>query len=164
MLDASVRAGVLNLLEELRQTEKLAMLFISHDFSTLARLCDRIAIIYKGRLVEIGAGRDVLTRTLHPYSQALAAAIPIPDPDAKRKRVVIGTRGTVPAVGCTYAPRCMHSMDICRREVPALRTLAGAHAVACHLYAEAQAVPPSISAAAPARASSRLQKNTIEQE
>lgn len=160
MLDASVRAGVLNLLEELRRSENLAMLFISHDFSTLARLCDRIAIIYKGRIVEIGPARDVLVRTLHPYGQALSAAIPIPDPDAKRPRLIVNTGGAIPKVGCVYAPRCPHRMDICIREVPAQRTPLGAHAVACHLYAEGQPVRAPASVASAAGGEPRLQSHT----
>jgi peptide/nickel transport system ATP-binding protein len=157
MLDASVRAGVLNLLEELRRSENLAMLFISHDFSTLARLCDRIAIIYKGKIVEIGPSREVLIRTLHPYSQALSAAIPIPDPDAKRPRLLVNVGGELPRTGCVYAPRCPFRMDICTREVPALRTPEGAHAVACHLYAEGQPIRTSASAAGTAGNVDRLQ-------
>jgi len=150
MLDASVRAGVLNLLEDLRRSENLAMLFISHDFSTLARLCDRIAIIYKGTIVEIGPAREVLTRKLHPYSQALSAAIPIPDPDAKRPRLLVNVGGELPRAGCVYAPRCPYRMDICTREVPALRTPDGAHSVACHLYVEGQPVRTPASATATA--------------
>lgn len=160
MLDASVRAGVLNLLEDLRRSENLAMLFISHDFSTLARLCDRVAIIYKGKIVEIGPAQDVLGRTLHPYSQALSAAIPIPDPDARRPRVAVNTSSAIPEVGCTYAPRCPYRMDICAREFPAPRTPLGEHAVACHLYSDGQPVRSPATTAEAVAVNSCLQMQT----
>jgi peptide/nickel transport system ATP-binding protein len=136
MLDVSVRSEVLNLLEELSRTTGLAMLFISHDFSTLSRLCHRIAIIYRGRIVEVGPAQEVLTRNLHPYSQALSASIPIPDPDAGRQRIVVEASNERPEQGCIYAPRCQRRMPVCGTVSPGLRTPAGGHAVACHLYAE----------------------------
>lgn len=143
MLDVSVRAEVLNLLEELCRTTGLAMLFISHDFSTLSRLCHRIAIIYRGKIVEIGPARDVLTRNLHPYSQALAASIPVPDPDAGRPRIVVEGSGDRPERGCIYSPRCPHRMDICTGISPDLRRPEGAHAVACHLYRDGGPAAPT---------------------
>lgn len=138
MLDVSVRAELLNLLEELCRTQGLSMLFISHDFSTLSRLCHRIAIMYRGRIVEVGDAREVLTRNLHPYSQALSASIPVADPDSGRKRVLVEGNNDRPLKGCIYIPRCSQRMDICATQSPDLRRPEGAHEVACHLYRTGQ--------------------------
>lgn len=137
MLDVSVRAGVLNLLRKMRDEENLAMLFISHDLTTLSYLCDRIAIMYLGRVVEIGSAHDVLGERLHPYTNALAAALPLEDPDLIRPPVpIIGDLSTVSLAtqGCPFAPRCPSRMDHCEEDEPVLVEAREGHFVACHLH------------------------------
>jgi oligopeptide/dipeptide ABC transporter ATP-binding protein len=135
MLDVSVRTGLLNLLKDMTRGEELAMLFISHDFTTLSYLCDRIVIIYLGRVAEVGPARDVLTEGLHPYTQVLSAAIPVPDPEFGRERVrgSLDTSDPSPA-GCLFAPRCPYRMDRCTRQIPHLMPQANDRSVACYLY------------------------------
>jgi peptide/nickel transport system ATP-binding protein len=136
MLDVSIRAGLLNLLRDLQKQQQLTMLFVSHDFSTLTYLCDRIAIMYRGVIVEEGMTSGVLARQLHPYTAALAAAIPVPDPRIKRPRVVVGdsTAAVGLAPGCRFADRCIHRMPHCTEAEPALALLDAQHAVACYLH------------------------------
>jgi len=135
MLDVSVRTGLLNLLREITRDEGLAMVFISHDFTTLEYLCDRIVIIYLGRVAEIGPATDVLQDGLHPYAQVLAAAIPVADPDAHRERVRSTIDTGVPArEGCLFEPRCPHRMAICTSVIPPLDEARPRRFVACHLY------------------------------
>jgi peptide/nickel transport system ATP-binding protein len=138
MLDVSVRTGLLNLLRGITREEGLAMVFISHDFTTLEYLCDRIVIIYLGRVAEIGPATDVLQNGLHPYAQVLAAAIPVADPDAHRMRVrsTIDT-GEPSREGCLFEPRCPHRMDICVSVIPPLDEAQPDRFVACHLYGDA---------------------------
>ncbi len=137
MLDVSIRAGVLNLLKRFSRQRQLAMLYISHDIATVRYVCDRMATMYAGLIVELGPTQEVITGPLHPYTQLLIAAIPVTDPRIRRPRVVIP--GDVPDLvrppqGCRFAPRCPFVMDICRRESPPLREVAPGHWVACHLY------------------------------
>jgi peptide/nickel transport system ATP-binding protein len=135
MLDVSVRTGLLNLLREITREEGLAMVFISHDFTTLEYLCDRIVIIYLGRIAEVGPATDVLEHGLHPYAQVLAAAIPVADPEAHRERVrsTIDT-GQPDRDGCLFEPRCPHRMEICTSVIPPLDEARPGRFVACHLY------------------------------
>jgi peptide/nickel transport system ATP-binding protein len=143
MLDVSVRAGILNLLKRMRDEEKLAMLFISHDLTTLSYLCDRIAIMYLGRVVEIGPAEGVLGERLHPYTNALAAAVPLEDPDLTRPPVPIMGDLTVASVtggGCPFAPRCPMSGDVCQEEEPTLLEVREGHHVACHLHDDTKVV------------------------
>jgi peptide/nickel transport system ATP-binding protein len=137
MLDVSVRTGLLNLLRDITREEGLAMVFISHDFTTLEYLCDRIVIIYLGRVAEIGPATDVLQNGLHPYAQVLAAAIPVADPEAHRQRVrsTIDT-GEPAREGCLFEPRCPHRMDICVSVIPPLDEAQPGRFVACHLYSD----------------------------
>jgi oligopeptide/dipeptide ABC transporter ATP-binding protein len=137
MLDVSVRTGLLNLLRDITREEGLAMVFISHDFTTLEYLCDRIVIIYLGRVVEIGPASGVLEDGLHPYAQLLAAAIPVADPEAHRPRVrsTIDT-GEPLRAGCLFEPRCPHRMDICTSVIPPLDEAGPGRFVACHLYGQ----------------------------
>lgn len=138
MLDVSVRAGILNLLRHMRDEENLAMLFISHDLTTLSYLCDRVAIMYLGKVVEMGPVDGVLGQRLHPYTNALAMAIPAEDPDIVRPPVpIVGDLSTGSHVlqGCPFAPRCPARIDnVCTVDEPDLREVREGHWVACHLH------------------------------
>lgn len=139
MLDVSVRTGLLNLLKQITREEGLAMVFISHDFTTLEYMCDRIVIIYLGRVAEVGPASQVLSEGLHPYAKVLASAIPVADPNADRPRVrTTIDMGQPDRGGCLFEPRCPYRMDVCRRVVPPLLQAAPARLVACHLYTESR--------------------------
>ena len=137
-LDVSIQAQVINLLEELQDRFKLTYLFIAHDLSVVRHISDRVAVMYLGKIVELADRVDLYERPLHPYSQALLSAVPIPDPalEARRERVVLG--GEVPSPlspppGCVFHPRCPVAIDRCRGEVPDLREIRPAHRAACLL-------------------------------
>lgn len=143
MLDVSVRAGILNLLKRMRDEENLAMLFISHDLTTLSYLCDRVAIMYLGRVVEMGPAAGVLGERLHPYTNALAAAVPLEDPDLIRPPVpIIGDLSSASATtqGCAFAPRCPAGGRVCEEEAPELLEVREGHYVACHLHDDSKVV------------------------
>jgi peptide/nickel transport system ATP-binding protein len=145
MLDVSVRAGILNLLRRMKDEEHLAMLFISHDLTTLSYLCDRVAIMYLGRVVEIGPANDVLSERLHPYTNALAAAVPLEDPDLIRPPVpIIGDLTPIAAgtKGCPFAARCPAKGAICEEEAPGLLEVREDHFVSCHLHDPTKVVQP----------------------
>ena len=147
MLDVSVRTGLLNLLKDITRDEGLAMVFVSHDFTTLEYLCDRIVIIYLGRVAEIGPATRVLDSGLHPYTHVLSAAIPVDDPDQHRPRVRTSIDTAPPSRdGCLFAPRCPHRMDHCDTTIPHLREARVGHTVACHLYREGSDEPQRIGA------------------
>jgi oligopeptide transport system ATP-binding protein len=137
-LDVSIQAQVVNLFEELQERLGLAYLLIAHDLAVVRHISDRIAVMYLGKIVEV-AGRDELyKKPLHPYTQALLAAVPIPSPavEAARPRQVI--QGEVPSAlrppeGCRFHPRCPHAMDVCRQVEPPLTDLGEGRAAACHL-------------------------------
>ena len=142
-LDVSIQAQVLNLLMDLRKSLNLTILFISHDLSVIGQISDRVAVMYMGRIVEFADARALITQPAHPYSQALIAAIPRPDPT--RRTLAAATRGEAPSrfevpKGCSYANRCPLRQDICTTDSPALRSVAGDRLVACH-FAESQALP-----------------------
>jgi peptide/nickel transport system ATP-binding protein len=140
MLDVSVRAGVLNLLRDLRQRRGLSMVFISHDFSTIRYVCDRTAVMQAGEIVEIGPTRDVIDRRRHPYSKALIAALPIPGDGLQRERVILhGSRHdpTSDWPGCRYAGRCPLVEAVCETTRPRLAEVSPEHSVACHVVAAA---------------------------
>ena len=136
-LDVSIQAQVLNLLHRLRRDFGLSYLFIAHDLNVVQHLCERIAVMYLGKLVEV-ADRDTLyAEPLHPYTQALISAIPVPSPRARRNRIIL--KGEIPSPmnppeGCYFHPRCQARMDICKRERPVMRELKSGHHVACHLH------------------------------
>ena len=142
MLDVSIRAGILNLLKQQSREFGLTILYVSHDLSTTRYLCDRIAIMYRGRFVEIGEAEQVIDDAHHPYAQALKAAIPIPDPEFERPRSEADedpddASGESP--GCRYAGLCPNAMAVCRRETPELQPVAAGQRVACFLYHRAMA-------------------------
>jgi peptide/nickel transport system ATP-binding protein len=136
MLDVSVRSGLLNLIRQARRESNLAILLISHDFSTLAYVCDRLVIMYLGQILEMGPTSHVLAKRLHPYTQTLCAAIPVADPSTNRKRIKTALDISVtPVAGCPFEPRCALREPRCREERPPLVELAPGHKVACHVVA-----------------------------
>jgi oligopeptide/dipeptide ABC transporter ATP-binding protein len=135
-LDVSVQAQVLNLLTDLQEEYGLAYLFISHDLGVVEHIGHRIAVMYLGRIVELASRDALFGDPQHPYTQALIAAAPMPDPRAKRDQIIV--EGEVPSPmnppsGCHFHPRCPYAMDRCRREEPALKPAADGRLVACHL-------------------------------
>lgn len=136
-LDVSVQAQIVNLLKTLQRQYGLTYLFISHDLSVVEHMCDRVAVMYLGRIVEQADTDTLYKNPMHPYTKALFSAIPIPDPDKKLSRTVLS--GSVPSPidppkGCPFHPRCPHAMDICTHTVPELTDRAPNHQCACHLY------------------------------
>lgn len=135
-LDVSVRAQVLNLIQELKKTKDLTYLFISHDLSVVKYVSDRIAVMYLGRIVEIAEKSELYNNPQHPYTKALLSAIPIPDVDNKMKREIL--TGDVPSPlkppsGCYFHTRCKYATERCRTECPKLHEVDEGHMVACHL-------------------------------
>jgi peptide/nickel transport system ATP-binding protein len=136
MADVSVRALILELMKRLKEEFRLTYLFITHDLATAKYLCDRIAIMYLGRIVELGSRDELFARPHHPYTRALLDAVPVPDPDQRRTREVV--RGEIPSAiqppeGCHFHPRCPFVMPKCRQGRPALKEVAPAHLSACLL-------------------------------
>lgn len=135
-LDVSIQAQVINLLEDLQAKMGLTYLFIAHDLSVVEHISNRVAVMYLGRVVEIAPARDLYTRPKHPYTEALLSAVPIPDPKAKKQRIVL--TGDVPnpvnrPSGCHFHTRCPKAMERCKVEDPALKVVGIQHQAACHL-------------------------------
>ncbi len=137
-LDVSVQAQALNLLKRLQGKLGLTYLFISHDLSVVAHMSDRIAVMYLGKIIELAPTKEFLGNAQHPYTQALIASIPIPDPKLRKKRM--GIEGEVPSPidppkGCRFNPRCSYADKTCREREPPLVDIGNGHLVACHLRA-----------------------------
>ena len=135
-LDVSVQAQVLNLLIDLQEDLGLAYLFVSHDLAVVEHIGHRIAVMYLGRIVELAGNADLFGEPLHPYTEALLAAAPVPDPGVQRERLIL--QGDVPSPmrpppGCHFHTRCPYAQDRCRVDVPALEEVMPGHWVACHL-------------------------------
>ena len=136
-LDVSVQAQILNLLMDLQGELGLAYLFIAHDLSVIGQVSDRIAVMYLGQIIEMANRKDLFSHPLHPYTEALLSAVPLPDPRRKRKRILL--QGEVPSPvepppGCRFHTRCPRAMKICSQEEPVLQRRSGSHLVSCHLY------------------------------
>ncbi len=141
-LDVSVQAQILRLLDSLRQARNLAFVFISHDLGVVRHFCQRVSVMYLGRVVETGPVGPLFEEPLHPYTQLLKASSPVPDPE--RPVAMAFQEGEPPSPlnppgGCHFHPRCPHAFDRCRAEAPVLREAAPGRAVACHLYGEGSA-------------------------
>jgi oligopeptide transport system ATP-binding protein len=138
-LDVSIQAQIINLLQDLQSEFGLTYLFIAHDLSVVRHISDRITVMYLGKLMELADQAELYAHPLHPYTQALLSAVPIPDPviEEKRQRTIL--EGDVPSPanppkGCNFSTRCPQVMDICRQEDPEFKDLGDGHWVACHLY------------------------------
>lgn len=165
-LDVSVQAQVLNLMKDLQARLGIAMIFIAHDLAVVRHIAQRIAVMYLGRIVEVATTTELFANPRHPYTRALLSAIPVPQPNAVRQRVIL--TGDVPSpidppAGCRFHTRCPFAVDLCRSKVPAMEDIGG-HTVACHRWRELPAAAPlpveSVSAGAERLA--RLQARFVE--
>jgi len=144
-LDVSVRAQILNLMEDLRRDMDLTYLFISHDLSVIRHICDRVAVMYVGKLVELADANTLYTNPLHPYTESLMSAVPIPNPNLRDRKNRIRLEGEVadpsnPPSGCYFHPRCRYAKDVCSTETPVLRDMGNNHTVACHFAEELELI------------------------
>ena len=135
MLDVSVRSQILKLMIQVKEEFKLTYLFITHDLASAKYICDRIGVMYLGRIIEIAKKEDIFKEPLHPYTKILMSAIPIPDPNTKREKLM--PKGEIPSAtnipkGCRFHTRCPFAKDICKEQEPELRDIGG-RLVACHL-------------------------------
>lgn len=151
-LDVSIQAQIINLFKELQEKENLAYIFISHDLSVVEHISDEVGVMYLGNMVEFGAKKDLFANPMHPYTRALFSAVPVPDPDVKMNRIVLG--GDIPSPanppsGCKFHTRCEHCMEICREKEPAFMDYGNGHKVACHLYPQPESTQPEEGPAAP---------------
>ncbi len=136
-LDVSIQAQIINLFSDLQEERKLTYLFISHDLGIVEHLCSRIAIMYLGSVVELAIRDELFYNPIHPYTKALLSAVPVPDPERKRNRIVLN--GDIPSPenppsGCRFHTRCPYAKKICREQVPEFRQVKDGHQVACHLF------------------------------
>jgi peptide/nickel transport system ATP-binding protein len=138
-LDVSVKAQIVNLLQDLQRQLGLALLFISHDLAIVEHITHRVAVMYLGKIVELGHKRQIFAAPKHPYTQALLSAVPVPEPSAPRARMIL--KGDIPSPidrpsGCHFHTRCPHAFERCRTEEPALRPVPDGTLVACHLHVQ----------------------------
>jgi peptide/nickel transport system ATP-binding protein len=136
-LDVSVKAQIVNLLQDLQKDLGLALLFISHDLAIVEHMTHRVAVMYLGKIVEVAPKRELFAAPKHPYTEALLSAVPVPEPGAQRERVIL--TGDVPSPinppkGCRFHTRCPYAFDRCRQDEPALRQTEPGHWAACHLH------------------------------
>ncbi len=136
-LDVSIQAQIVNLLEELQEQLGLTYLFIAHDLSMVRHISDRMAVMYLGKIVELADRDEIYLQPLHPYTQALMSAVPLPDPDASKRRERIILEGDIPSPanpppGCNFHTRCRYAEEICISEDPEFREIKAGHFVACH--------------------------------
>ncbi|HEY3319350.1 MAG TPA: oligopeptide/dipeptide ABC transporter ATP-binding protein [Planctomycetota bacterium] len=133
-LDVSVQAQVINLLKEMQEEMGLAYLFVAHDLSVVQHICDRVAVMYAGKIVELAPTEQLFSEPKHPYTRALLAAVPNPDPDVRMASILEGDPadpGKLPP-GCSFHPRCKECIAVCKESVPELRTLSDGRVAACH--------------------------------
>lgn len=138
-LDVSIQAQVLNLLQEIKERLGLTMLFIAHDLSVVEHICDRIAVMYVGKIVEMAESETLLRHPLHPYTEALVSAVPPADPDLQMQRIIL--EGDVPSpanppAGCVFHPRCRYAQEVCKQQAPLLEEVEPGHYAACHFARE----------------------------
>ncbi len=138
-LDVSIQAQIINMIEDLQNDFGLTYLFIAHDLSMVKHISNRVGIMYLGKLVEIAESNEVYSRPIHPYTNALLSAIPIPDPDEAKRRQRIILEGDIPSPidpppGCRFKSRCKYAKQICGEEEPILKEVSPGHCVACHLF------------------------------
>jgi oligopeptide transport system ATP-binding protein len=138
-LDVSIQAQVLNLMQDLQKELNLTYIFIAHDLGVVRHISDRVGVMYLGKMVEVAVSEKLYDKPLHPYTQALLSAVPVPDPNFVREQILI--KGDIPSPsnppsGCTFHTRCPFKMDVCTKIVPKLEELESGHSVACHLYGE----------------------------
>jgi len=136
-LDVSIRSQIINLLQDLQKEFNLTYLFIAHDLSVIKYISDRVVVMYLGKIVEIADKKELFADTMHPYTQALISAVPVPNPDYKKERIIL--KGDVPSPanppkGCRFHPRCSKAMKICSEVEPKLKEVKPGHFCACHLY------------------------------
>ncbi|HDI74011.1 MAG TPA: ABC transporter ATP-binding protein [Candidatus Korarchaeota archaeon] len=139
MLDVSIRAGILKLMLDLKEKYGLTYLFITHDLSVAYHMCDRLAVMYLGKIVEMGPAEDVILSPLHPYTKALVEAVPKGEPELKDRLKEVPIIGDVPSpidlpTGCIFSPRCVKRFDLCDKEEPLLLEVGNDRYVACHLF------------------------------
>ncbi|WGG46951.1 dipeptide ABC transporter ATP-binding protein [Rossellomorea sp. DA94] len=136
-LDVSIQSQVLNLMQDLQKEFGLTYIFIAHDLGVVRHISDRVGVMYLGKMVELSDSENLYEKPLHPYTQALLSAVPVPDPDFKRETILL--QGDIPSPsnppsGCTFHTRCPHATDICKKKVPEFKEHQPGHYVACHLY------------------------------
>jgi peptide/nickel transport system ATP-binding protein len=134
-LDVSVQAQVINLLEELQEELNLTYLFVAHDLSVVRHISDTVAVMYVGKIVEMGPTEELFDSPKHPYTSALLSSVPIPDPRSRARRIPLEGEVANPAnppSGCYFHPRCAHAIERCREEAPVLEEISPGHVVSCH--------------------------------
>jgi oligopeptide transport system ATP-binding protein len=140
-LDVSVQAQILSLLQDLKREYRTSILFISHNLAVVRQLCERVLVLYLGRMMEQGTTEALYTTPAHPYTRGLLEAVPLPDPDLQPARLVRTLGGELPSPiappsGCVFRTRCPHAKELCREQVPSWEPTAQGHYVACHLWRE----------------------------